>query len=282
MVSTAQFNDLAKRVNDLERDNAHLGQIAALRDEFAGMKSDFFLDIAAGKIAGHSHVNKFGENSAVASGGTEDVWDIGGTYVFPATADITHILTDVDDATMQGETIEVQGLDTNWALVTQTADLDGANTTTAVALSTALRRVFRMKVLADVVAAQDINATNVGDTQDYARIQIGENQTQMAIYTIPLNTTGYLTQYYRDYVKVTGAAPNSVEFSMYHADRENGYEFQLKHSGAIQDGASGIPYEFKPYLKATEKTDIVMRATANGAAAHVHSGFDIILVEDGF
>ena len=281
-MSDALVYELQQRIEALERDNSNLAQIAALRKEISELRGDFFLDVAAGRIAGHSCVNKFGENDVVASGGTEDVWDVGGTYVFPTTADITHISQDVDDATMQGETIEIQGLDTNWALTTQTADLDGANTTTAVALGTALRRVFRMKVLADVVAAQDINAHNVGDTQDYARIQLGENQTQMAIYTIPLNTTGYITRYYRDYVKVTGAAPNSVEFKMFHADRENGYEFQLKHSGAVQDGAAGTPYDFKPYLKVTEKTDIVMRATANGAAAHVHSGFDIILVEDGF
>jgi len=123
---------------------------------------DFALEVAKGNIAGHTGVNKFGENPDITLDTTEDIWDNGGTYTFPTTVDITHLAQLVDQVAMRGGTIEVQGLDTNWDLTTQTKDLDATDTTTIVALTTALRRCFRLKVLEDVVTDQDIVARNVG------------------------------------------------------------------------------------------------------------------------
>ena len=180
-------------------------------------------------------VNKFGENPDIGVGTTEDVWDGGGTYSFPAGATITHIRSAVDSATTQGMTIEVQGLDIDWAAVTQTKDLDGSDSTTEVILGTALRRVFRMKVLEDAVADQDIWAGDddfvVGAAN--AIIQAGNNQTLMAIYTVPAGCTAYMTQYYADNETDGTRHPASVRFKLWVADRANTYEFQLKHQRAI-------------------------------------------------
>lgn len=248
------------------------------------MGKDFGLEVARGNVDGISHVNKFGENRAVASGTREVVWS-GSTaaYPYPGSADITHISQASDQSTMRGETIEVQGLDTNWDPVTQDVDLNATNTSTAVALTTALRRVFRAKVQANVVTTADIAIHNSGDTTDYAIIPAGDNQTMMAVYTVPRDKTAYITSYYGDYVKqVTPARnPDSVEFCVHTADRENGYEFQVKHRIGFPGGSPGFQHFFNPPLAVGEKTDIHLTATPNGDVAIVHGGFDLYLVDDG-
>jgi len=241
--------------------------------------------IARGVIDGITHINKFGENPEIENGETEDIWDGGGTYTFPTGADITHIAQATDQVgTDGGATIEVQGLDVNWELVTQTADLDGTDTTVLVELGTALRRVFRMKVLANIVAADDISA--ISDTSPivtYATMQAGNNQTLMAIYTVPADKTAYMTQYYVDNVPTETKQPDSVEFRLWAADRHNGYEFQLKHMRSIPAGASGLEQRFTPPLRITQKTDIKISASVEGGSgddAHPHAGFDLILIDD--
>ena len=240
--------------------------------------------IARGLIDGTSQVNKFGDNPSITAGTTEDVWDVGGTYPFPTTADITHIVQATDQVgTDGGATIQVQGLDINWALVVQDADLDATDTTTEVELTTPLIRIFRMKVNANVVLAANVLAVASGGGTTYALIQAGKNQTLMAIYTVPAGKTAYMTQYYVDNVPTAAKQPDSVEFLLWMADRHNGYEFQLKHERAIPKLGDGIIQPFNPYLKITQKTDIKISAEVVGGVGddgHPHAGFDLILIDD--
>ena len=253
--------------------------------DFGRLSSDFFLLIATGGVSGVTQVNKFGENPDITAGSTEDVWDGGGTYTFPTTATITHIRSAVDSATTQNSTIEVQGLDANWDRIVQTKDLDGTNSTTEVALDTPLIRIFRMKVLENAVMDQDIWAGDddflVGDAK--AIIQAGNNQTLMAIYTVPNGCTAYMTQYYADNVPTAAKQPDSVEFKLWVADRNAGHEFQLKHARAIPIAGDGIVQPFKPYLKITQKSDVKISAAVVGGVTddgNPHAGFDLIIVDN--
>lgn len=242
--------------------------------------------IARGLIDGTGQVNKFGENPDITAGTTEDCWDGGGTYSFPTTATITHLRQATDQVgTDGGATIELQGLDANWDLTVQTADLDGTDTTTEVELTTPLIRIFRMKVLANVVLAADTwtGATGMAAGTAKSIIQTGNNQTLMAIYTVPRGKTAYMTQYYADNVPTASKIPDSVEFNLWMADRHNGYEFQLKHSRAIPRLGAGIVQAFNPYMKINQKTDIKISAKVVGGPGddgHPHAGFDLILIDD--
>ena len=242
--------------------------------------------IARGLIDGTSQVNKFGENPSITAGTTEDCWDGSITYVFPTTATITHIRQATDQVgTDGGATIELQGLDTNWALTVQTADLDATDTTTEVELTTPLIRIFRKKVLANVVLAADVwsGATGMASATAKSIIQAGNNQTLMAIYTVPAGKTAYMTQYFADNVPTASKVPDSVEFKLWMADRHNGYEFQLKHERAIPKLGDGFIQTFNPYLKITQKTDIKISAKVVGGVGddgHPHAGFDLILIDN--
>ena len=247
---------------------------------------DYFLELAMGKVSGQTQVNKFGENPSVGVGTTEDVWDGGGTYAFPASAAITHLRQATDQVGTDGNLpVEIQGLDVNWAAVTQTHNLDGTDTTTEVLLGTALRRVFRLKVNGNVVAAADIwvGATGMGAATAKAIIQAGNNQTLMAIYTVPADKTAYITQYYCDNIPDATRHPDSVAFKLWVADRANTYEFQLKHKRGVPHQAPGFNQPFKPYMKITEKSDIKISASVVGGVGedgNPNAGFDLILVDN--
>jgi len=248
----------------------------------AGLNEDFALQLSRGQVYNHSVVNKFGASPEVALNVREDVWDGAGQYTFLTTAAITHIRAGVNSAITRDATIEVQGLDADWNLVVQTKDLDGTNSTTEVILGNPLIRVFRMKVLEDAVMDQAIWAGDddfvVGAAS--AIIGIGNNQTLMAIYTVPAGCTALMTSYYGDVVDATNKTPTSTEIGMWAADRANGYEFQLKHQKGVAEGTGGFRHEFYPYYKFNEKTDIKITALPADEPAHVHAGFDLILVKN--
>jgi len=241
---------------------------------------DFMLRVPEGDIPGHASVNKFGENPEVASGVQEDVWDGAGQYPYPATALITSMSQTADQNLMRGATIEWQGLDANWNPVTQTKTLDAALTTNVVTLDTPMLRVFRGRVLANVVGDSPIRCHNAGETVDYAIISTGNNQTEMALYTIPLGKSAYMTGYYGSVVPVTNKDPEHTEFKIWAADRANSYEFQLKHSLSAPQVWPIANFKWEPYLKFTAQTDIRVTATPSNQPAHVHAGFDLILVDD--
>jgi hypothetical protein len=240
------------------------------------------LAIAKGEVAGHTVVNKFGRSTAITTGNTWEVFDGNRAYVYPSSASITHVRAAADSATTQSMVIEVQGLDTNWALVTQNATLDATDSTTEVALSTALRRCFRIKVLDASVADQNIwaGATGVAAATASAIIIAGNNQTLMAIYTVPAGKNAYLTNYYAT-ANPGGGAPTTFNVSLWAQDNANSYAPQLKHIQGVSadtDAYGRMQHNFYPFYKFTEKTDIIIKGSPSGASVDVSAGFDLIVV----
>lgn len=236
------------------------------------------LEAASGNNVGMTSVNKFGQNTDIASGVEEEVWDGSAAYSFPATALMTSMSQTADQELLRGGTIEVQGLDANWDLVVQTKDLDATLTTNVVTLDTPLIRCFRMKVLENVVAASPIRVHNAGETVDYAIIGIGNNQTLMAIYTVPNGKTAYMTNYYAHVNPATNLDPTSMPVRLWARDNESGYAPQLKH--VVGQTSLGFQHYFTPYYRFTEKTDIFITAQPVGKAADVSAGFDLIVVDE--
>lgn len=237
------------------------------------------LELSRGNVTGHTHINKFGRNIDIASGTTEEIWDGSSAYSFPTTALITSLSQTTDQVAMRGATIEVQGLDASWNEIIQTPTLDASDTTTVVTLATPLLRCYRMAVLADVTGDSPIRVHNAGETQDYAVIDTGNNQTLMAIYTVPNGKTAYLTNYYAHHNPATGQDPTSNPIRLCAADRDNGYARQIKHIVGLPNGA-GFQHPFNPYLEFTQKTDVFIDASPVGKAADVSAGFDLILVDN--
>ena len=236
---------------------------------------DTGLLISQGAISGRSHINKFGRNPSVTAASTMEIWDGAVAYTWPTTASVTHVRAAVDSATTQSMVIEVQGLDTNWLAVTQTATLDAGDSTTEVILGPALRRVFRMKVLDAAVADQDIWAGPTGFATKQAVITAGNNQTLMAMYTVPADMTAYLVSWYATVNPATNLDPTSNPIKLWARDNAAGYAPQIKHAEGLIVGSEH--HSYYPYPVFTEKTDIYLTASPVGKAADVSAGFDLIL-----
>ena len=232
-----------------------------------------------------SKFNVFGGGCEAAAGTDTDVWDDGAAqpvYPYPGSATMTHISTPVDDATMRNKVINIQGLDTNWESAGQNVTLDATNTTTAVALTTPLRRVFLMKVHTNVVAAQNIELHNAANTATYGVIVAGNNQSQMALYTVPEGKNAVITNYQASVVNETAAnkTPIATEVKLLSADRLRNYEFQLKHATGIATQGTGAHQSFNPYLGVfSRRTDIRLMVHCIAEPGKVYAGFDIFTVD---
>jgi len=237
-------------------------------------QTPFMLRVSKGEIEGHSIIQKFGQNDNLNTSTYEDIWDGGGTYTYPAdgTAPITHIYSTGADV----QPIEVQGVDINGSLVIQTITLTG---TTVAALTTPLWRVFRMKNVGviDIGSGNVVHASNSGKAVSYAQIQNGNNQTLMALYTIPLGKTGYLYQGTNNLSDVTRGVSASGRVTM----RQYGSVFQLKKTFGVSSDGSGfidVPNNFP--TKIPERTDIRVSAIASANGVVLNTTFEILLIDN--
>ena len=248
------------------------------------MVTDPAMDIATNRIPGKKAVNKFGANADIADGTEEIVWSPSGTYTFSTTADITDIVS--SSASDSGK-VEVQGLDANWDLVTQTKTLNG---TTSVALDTALIRAFRMKYQDPVTNVGDIQCGVGSTTTSFAaanlraQIDIATGQTLMALYTVPAGKTAYFQKYYGSIIGDIGPPAKEPSYGIWRlwaVDRANDFAPQLKHilAGSLA-GTSTQEHPFDPPPSVGEKTDIYITAQPEGDIGSFTAGFDIILVDN--
>lgn len=245
------------------------------------------LAIAKGDVVNTAFIHKFGAAPKFDSGdGFVTVWDGANTdilnemqYTYSESAIIDSISSSAGDTVG----IEINGLDANYDVVTQTITLTG---TTRKDLDTDLIRIFRMinigpTDLAGTVYCFENTAAPGGvptdSTKVRAVISIGNNQTLMALYTIPEGKTGYMREWYSS---SAGARKTSVHVIRLEA-RPFEQVFQVKHvASIIAGGTSNIQHKYEEPEIFTEKTDIAMLANSDEDDASIGAGFDIVLVDN--
>ena len=110
-----------------------------------------------------------------------------------------------------------------------------------------------------------------------AIVQTGNNQTLMAVYTVPNGYTGYM----RDWYSSTAGAKKLSSHSIRVLARPFGQVFQLKHLANITVAGTGyIKHNYIEPEVFAAKTDIMIEVDTDQDAAGVAAGFDIVLVED--
>ena len=249
--------------------------------------ADYALEISKGNVTGTSGVNKFGRNTDVDTA-LEAVWDGGGTSMYlptstwSATANITDLVS--SSTSDNGLTVEIQGLDTNWAAVTQTKTL-GTPATTSVDLDTPLIRVFRMKNPGGTAYTGTIqcgagNASSAFSAANLrAQITIGFDQTLMALYSIPASATGYLTSWGASLNKGTPAS-GGVTTILWARTFGGVFRVQDTRSLMVTGTSAPEPRIYNPYPSYSAKTDILVTAQGSTSNFDVSAGFDLILVDN--
>ena len=240
-------------------------------------------DIAEGKRAGYSIVNKFGRNADVDSGAPADIWEGLLTYTgFPTgAAELVTVTSSSINDTSAGSgarTVSISGLDATGVEQTETVILAG---TGLVDSANTYTRVNRVIVLTSGSSNQAFNAGILSVAHKtttaniFAKVPIGFNQSQIGCYTIPLGKTGYL-RVIQVWVKKSNTA--NIDGGIW--IRENGASPRIVDifSASQADGYDEKIYGGKP-LPAL--TDIAIRVTAASTTnVEVICHFDIILVTD--
>ena len=240
---------------------------------------DFFLAVAKGDFTNYSNVSKFGINSTVGSGGFESIWEGSSLYPWPTDVQTLSVVSaSANDASggTGARTVEIQGLDTNWDVVTETITMNGV---TPVVTAQTFKRVYRTKVVTAGSLqsnADEITITGSTDSNILAYISydtIGMGQTLMAVYTIPNGKTGYIIN-----LNVSSSK-----------DSEHRFRFMVRDN-AVTDAAWNVKEymsarggfsSWRKYAinKVTEKTDIDLQVISNSTSA-ASGGFELILIDN--
>jgi len=230
--------------------------------------------------AGFGEIHKFGAVPAMSQNTNGTIWDENDTVYPWATIDANGVLTvsvvepnnEANTSTAHnGDTVEIQGLDGNYNLQTETVTISGSSSTT----TNNFKRVFRAKFSNG--GSFDPNTKRIliksGGTT-VAKILENIGQTLMSIYTIPAGKTGYLMR-----LDVTAQASASGSFKLYARPGGAG-SFQVKHVAEV-NGVGG-PYQLEYPIPQSfpEKTDIDARMHTLSNNGRYTCTFDILLVDN--
>jgi hypothetical protein len=249
-----------------------------------GTSEPFELQVARGQIAWHYDVHKFGFNSDIDDS-LETVWAQGGLYSYLAAATQLSISSSSTDDTSAGtgaRTVTLSGLDADYNEISETITLNGQ---TAVNTTNSYLRIFRMVVNsagsggenAGVIYAGTGTVTSGVPANKYATIAIGDNQTLMAIWTVPANYTAYLLQ-----TDVTVATTQNNKYCTASlVARPYGEVFQVKDRFVKAESQTTLTYSLP--LEFEEKTDIEYRAIGDSAGADIaiSAAFEIVYIWNG-
>lgn len=234
-----------------------------------GTTEPFDLQVSRGQVYRHTPLFKYGYNPLIINV-NETIWDGGGIYSYPASA-LSMTVTSASGATDAGVKVTVTGLDTNWEEVTQEVTLNASGTAT---LPTTLRRVYRAYVSGATSPAGNIVIASGGTT--YAQITAGENQTLMAVYTVPAGKTLYLSTGTATHGTDTAGAYMTVRFMV------RSFGGVLRTATKVDITGQELIFPFKYPLRLPEKTDLEVRAICsknqNNAVAATFEG---VLIDNG-
>jgi hypothetical protein len=233
----------------------------------SGLYEPFELQVSRGQILGHSAINLFGNTTVLGSTAYGPLWEgltgAGGAYAYPASAVVMTISS--SSASDTAVTIRIFGLGADYVLQQEDVALNG---TTGVSTTKSFLRINKMETISGNAVG---NVTAVNSAVTYAKINAGQGDTQMTIYTVPANYTFYQTYYQADTnTSVTSGA--YVKLRTYFVDNTvGGVVHALNQTAFVQQ--LGIPLSYAQSFP--EKSDIqyqLLGAGGAGAVANIYVG----------
>ena len=235
-----------------------------------GRNEPFELQVSRNQIPYHKRIFKFGFNPDI-NGIEETVWDVGGIYVYPSSAIAMTATTTAGTASDDnGVLVTIEGLDADYNEVSEEVTLAGAGTATTIQT---FLRVYRAFVSGSQEPTGTINIANGGTT--YARITLGENQTLMALWTVPAGYTAYV-----NHINIASGTTNVNQYIIGRfLSREINKVFRTQLKQTI--GRSGFADFVIEYpLPFEEKTDVEVRAVSSGTNNLVSADFEILYIKN--
>jgi hypothetical protein len=231
---------------------------------------NYGLGLAKGQFDDVTSVHKFGANFDIDNTSEpETVWTAGGLYPWSslATAQTLYCLSDSASDT---STLTIQGLDSDYNLLTETVTLTG---TTAVTTTNQFIRVFRMSYNGGASNVGTVTArVTSGSGTIVAQIDEEFSETLMCVYTIPAGYTGYL-------LCGDASVQKNKDVQIKFFVRQFGQSFKIAHMAEVFERT--YRYDFPIPMKLPEKTDLEVRAdNVESNNTRLTANFDLILDKD--
>ena len=229
--------------------------------------------------AGYGQIHKFGAVPAMSQDTNGTIWDENDTVYPWATidAETTLTITVVEpnnesntSTALSGDTVEIQGLDANFDLLTETVTISGSTATTVGVFKRVFRAIY--KDTGTAANSKRILIQSAGTT--VAKILENIGQTMMSVYTIPAGKTGYLQR-----LDVTAQGTATGSFKLY--VREDPSEtFVVKHICEVNGVGGAYQLEYPVPQAFPEKSDIDARMHTFSNNGRYTCTFDILLVDN--
>lgn len=255
-----------------------------------GTTEPFSLQVARGQVGWHETIFKFGYNADIDNS-LETVWSLGGQYTYLSSASTVYVSSSSTDDTSAGtgaQSVTVRGLDANFDEQEVTVSTNGQSGVQVGAASNWIR-VNRVSVETAGSGEQNAGNIHVGTESSptsgvpatsYGYIAAGDNQSLMALWTVPRGYTAYLSQ-----TNITAACTSSnklLTVSLVARSPNNGSVFKVMDRFGMNIGGARVDQVYDIPLKFETKTDIEVRAItdASSANAAVSAGLDFLYIQN--
>jgi hypothetical protein len=226
--------------------------------------------LANGQVINTSFNHKFGAVPAMSQNQTGTVWDVNDTLYPWSAFDTAGVLTiPAVNASDNGYTVTVQGLDNNYNPISEDFIISSGGTVTGTKTFKRVYRAFMSNGGSTNIG--NINVQRGGTT--VLRITAGKGQTLMAIYTVPRGYNAFLT---KGVMTCQANADATGDMFVRYFGQST---FRVGHSFEVSGNGGAYQYEFTIPLKIPEKTDIDIRAKVRSNNARISAAFDMILVK---
>jgi len=205
------------------------------------------------------------------------VWDAPGLYpwnTFTGTGAKLYVFSTTDDAKIRGKQLVIEGLDSNYNLITDTVTFNNTDTTTPVATTLNFYRIVRATVAGTNtnLLPHDYNIElhygSSGGTL-VAQIQAPYGQTQSCTYTVPAGFEAFV-------LSINGSSGKSDEItSMLWTRPYNDTWHQIKTFKFI---SGSFDHNFRTPYRIPEKSDVEIRAFALVESSRIGTEFQMLVI----
>lgn len=238
--------------------------------------SNYELNLARGLITGQYIEMKNGYAPSMSATGEATVWGLNTLYPWSAWSDSgSRLWAASTNAGDVGQTIFIDGLDSNFARINETVTLNG---TTAVQTSKTFFRINRVYQLTGTTAvgAVTVRVTSSSGTE-VGYMVAGLGRQKSGFFTVPAGYTAYIL--YGDCSSYKNGSGNvSGQVDMYTRTNVTGVTMPFLNQFAAVVANGQYRNEFNVPLRIPEKTDIDVRFIPSGNQTTVSVNWEMILI----
>ena len=239
-----------------------------LSDKLGNDVDNFILEVQNDGIEGASIVWKFGHLLSTSTSVVETITDIGGQYVYYLGYGVNAKKVDIVSTSASDiHNFYISGLDANGREQGEVVTLTG---TTLVTSANTYSRIFRAWNDNSVDLVGNVTISQTATANIVAKVTVDDQQTLMAIYTIPLGYTGHL---FHGVASIGQGKQTSIRYVVRLKDKV----FRTKERFPIFETSVEAR---RPYLPIPELSDIEVRSKATSLSDDISASFGILLLDN--